>query len=224
MTIKGKLLFAVVPALVLAFVGLNVVYAGDRCHVDPADQSMVSDGCPIPRCMLLLIPATNDCNCVDSSEPGASCPDSGAPPGGFPPAGGSPTPRCGPRSSCPQGQCCIASGSTLNNCCDPGSTAELVESGGAVIDCQCRPATSALTEFFRIINGILIPLVIIVGILIIVRAGYSIMTSQGNPQELQTGKENLTSAIIGLIFVLMAVSILRVIIKALITGNTDPFS
>jgi TRAP-type C4-dicarboxylate transport system permease small subunit len=81
-----------------------------------------------------------------------------------------------------------------------------------------------LTEFFRIINGILIPLVIIVGILIIVRAGYSIMTSQGNPQELQTGKENLTSAIIGLIFVLMAVSILRVIIKALITGNTDPFS
>jgi len=70
----------------------------------------------------------------------------------------------------------------------------------------------------------MIPLTIIVGLFIIVLAGYKILTSQGNPQELQTGKDNLTSAIIGLIFVLMAVSILRVIIKALITGNADPFS
>ncbi|MBU1970420.1 hypothetical protein KJ605_01445 [Patescibacteria group bacterium] len=76
---------------------------------------------------------------------------------------------------------------------------------------------------FSIINGIVLPLAVILGLFLIVLSGYKILTSQGNPQELQTGKENLTSAIIGLIFVLMAVSILRVIIKALITGDADPF-
>jgi len=70
----------------------------------------------------------------------------------------------------------------------------------------------------------MIPLTIILGIFIIVLAGYKILTSQGDPTKLQEGKDNLTSAIIGLIFVLMAVSILRVVIKALITGNVDPFS
>ncbi|MBU0649856.1 pilin [Patescibacteria group bacterium] len=89
--------------------------------------------------------------------------------------------------------------------------------------CECKPVNEELVGLFSIINGIVLPLAVILGLFLIVLSGYKILTSQGNPQELQTGKENLTSAIIGLIFVLMAVSILRVIIKALITGDADPF-
>lgn len=90
-------------------------------------------------------------------------------------------------------------------------------------NCTCVSASTELTDLLSIVNGIMIPITVIAGMFLIILAGYKILTSQGNPQELQTGKENLTSAIIGLIFVLMAVSILRVIIKALITGDTDPF-
>lgn len=89
--------------------------------------------------------------------------------------------------------------------------------------CKCEPADWAIKEFLNIANGIALPLAVIVGMFLIVLAGYKILTSQGNPTELQTGKDNLTSAIIGLIFILTAVSILRVIIKALITGDSQPF-
>lgn len=116
------------------------------------------------------------------------------------------------------GPCDDKCDASLDKCC-PGKVPERPGDG----TCTCTDANTALTELFGIINGIMIPLTIILGLFIIVLAGYKILTSQGNPQELQTGKENLTSAIIGLIFVLMAVSILRVIIKALITGDADPF-
>lgn len=118
----------------------------------------------------------------------------------------------------PDGECCYTTAGDEWSRCASGT---VPKRSGA--DCSCVSANTELTELFSIINGIMLPIVIIVGMFIIILAGYKILTSQGNPQELQTGKENLTSAIIGLIFVLMAVSILRVIIKALITGDQDPF-
>ncbi len=120
------------------------------------------------------------------------------------------------------GGCCVipAGGGTLDTCAS-GNMPRMNPPGS--LDCVCTPASEELKQLFVIVNNIMIPLTIIAGLFIIVLAGYKILTSQGNPQELETGKENLTSAIIGLIFVLMAVSILRVIIKALITGNQDPF-
>ncbi len=134
-----------------------------------------------------------------------------------------PPPAPPPGGGLPAGTCAVdASGSVTQNC-NPGQFPKV---SGTIPGqtCTCEDANDELIELFNLINGIMIPIIIIVGIFIIILAGYKIMTSQGNPQELQTGKENLTSAIIGLIFVLMAVSILRVIIKALITGDTDPFS
>lgn len=116
--------------------------------------------------------------------------------------------------------CCISDAGDMYSSCEDGKVA--VKTGSD--SCVCKDANTELTELFSILNGIMIPITIIAGLFIIILSGYKILTSQGNPQELQTGKENLTSAIIGLIFVLMAVSILRVIIKALITGDTDPFS
>ncbi len=116
--------------------------------------------------------------------------------------------------------CCMHPQGWALSSCEPGKFPRLKN---GLTECECVLANTELSDLFSIINGIMLPIVIIVGMFIIVLAGYKILTSQGNPQELQTGKENLTSAIIGLIFVLMAVSILRVIIKALITGDQDPF-
>lgn len=130
-----------------------------------------------------------------------------------------------PNQTAPAGTCCViheegadGNGTIINNC----GTGNLAEKTADGTDCLCQLAdATALGSLFTTINGVMLPLVVIGGVFLIVRAGYKILTSQGNPQELQEGKENLTSAIIGLVFVLMAVSILRVIIKALITGNAD---
>ena len=88
----------------------------------------------------------------------------------------------------------------------------------------CEKGNEKINQLLKVISGILLPLAIILGMVLIIHNGYKIMTSQGDPTKLQEGKDGLTSAIIGLIFILMAVSILRVIIKTLVTGDTDPFS
>jgi len=50
-----------------------------------------------------------------------------------------------------------------------------------------------------------------IAFLLIVYAGFMIMTSQGNPERLQAGKELMTSAISGLILLIFSIFILRVI-------------
>ena len=50
-----------------------------------------------------------------------------------------------------------------------------------------------------------------IALVLIVVAGFQIMTSTGNPEKIQAGKELLTSAIAGLIMLIFGVFILRVI-------------
>lgn len=50
-----------------------------------------------------------------------------------------------------------------------------------------------------------------IAFLIFVFSGFQIMTAQGDPQKLQKGKEMLTSAVAGLILLIFAVFILRVV-------------
>ena len=42
------------------------------------------------------------------------------------------------------------------------------------------------------------------------------MTSEGNPQKVKEGQEELTAAIIGTFFILLSVAILRVIISSVL--------
>jgi len=42
------------------------------------------------------------------------------------------------------------------------------------------------------------------------------MTSEGNPQMVQQGQEQLTAAILGIIFILLSAAILRVIISSIL--------
>ena len=109
---------------------------------------------------------------------------------------------------------------TLNSCCGGYMCPDTLNPGVNT----CVKGNVKVAELLKIINGIVLPLAVILGMILIVHNGYKLMTSQGDPTKLQEGKDGLTSAIIGLLFILMAVSILRVIIKALISGDTDPFS
>jgi len=58
-----------------------------------------------------------------------------------------------------------------------------------------------------------------IGVFFIILSGYRIMTSEGDPQRTKAAQEQLTSAIIGIIFILLSVTILRVIINQIIGEN-----
>jgi len=57
---------------------------------------------------------------------------------------------------------------------------------------------------------------IIIGVAAIIYAGYVYMTSQGNPQQVQEASNWLTSAVVGILFILLSVAIFRVIIVSLL--------
>jgi len=50
-----------------------------------------------------------------------------------------------------------------------------------------------------------------IAFLLIIYAGFILMTSQGNPERLQAGKELMTSAISGLILLILSIFILKII-------------
>lgn len=75
----------------------------------------------------------------------------------------------------------------------------------------------------KIINPILKILYyggLFIGFFFIVLSGYNLMTSQGDPQKAKEAQEQLTSAILGILFILLSVNILRVIIQLI----TDSFT
>lgn len=141
---------------------------------------------------------------------------------------------CNPRGdtpNCPRGQIpCDLNGSI--SCCDQagGSCAQLPGSiqstGTGDCDtsqwCDCPAATKIRTAIgcipiFDQSNFLSFALKWAVGIgggiafLLIVYAGFMIMTSSGNPERLKAGQELLTSAISGLILLIFSVVILRII-------------
>ncbi len=67
------------------------------------------------------------------------------------------------------------------------------------------------------VRGLLIPLGMIIALILFIKCGYSYMTSEGDPYKLKDAKECLTSAIIGLVVVLLSVSILNTLINSTIT-------
>ena len=95
---------------------------------------------------------------------------------------------------------------------------------GSSTEKECVEAKDTFSRVFTPMANILTGVAVISGFFLLVIAGYKIMTSQGNPQNLQEGKDMLGAVIPGLIFVLIASSILRVLIKVLISGGTtNPF-
>jgi len=50
-----------------------------------------------------------------------------------------------------------------------------------------------------------------VALFLIIGAGYQLMTSQGNPEKVKAARESLTSAIVGLLFLIFSTAILQII-------------
>lgn len=71
------------------------------------------------------------------------------------------------------------------------------------------PTTAA--GFIKTLLGIILSLSGGIALLLIIRSGYHLMTSQGNPEQLQAAREQLTAAIVGLLFVIFSLVALQVI-------------
>lgn len=65
--------------------------------------------------------------------------------------------------------------------------------------------------FIQGLLGILLSISGMVALYLIIRSGYQIMTSRGNPETLSEARERLTSALIGLLFVILSLLIMSVI-------------
>ena len=66
-------------------------------------------------------------------------------------------------------------------------------------------------EFVKSIMGTLLGLAGGIAVILIIIAGYRLMASQGNPEAVQAAREQITSAIVGLVFVIFSLVILQVI-------------
>ena len=71
---------------------------------------------------------------------------------------------------------------------------------------------SLIARFYNI----LFPIGLVVGLFADGFAGYTIMTSQGSPEKVKEGSEKLTSAVVGMIFIVLSIVILRIIIGSLL--------
>ena len=85
-------------------------------------------------------------------------------------------------------------------------------------DGKCNQVTTALGSLkvdpgtvVGSIFGILLSLSGGIAVVIIIISGYNIMFSHADPEKLKSARESLTSAIIGLLFIIFSVAILRVI-------------
>lgn len=66
-------------------------------------------------------------------------------------------------------------------------------------------------DFIGQVLGILLSVSGMVAVALIIRSGYQYMTSRGNPDAIQEARDRLTSAIIGLLFIIFSLVILQVI-------------
>lgn len=73
-----------------------------------------------------------------------------------------------------------------------------------------------LGNFLSVINSMIFPAGIGLAAFFIVKSGYVLMISQGNPKEVQDAQDQLTSAILGSIFIIMSSAILRFIFTSIL--------
>ena len=116
------------------------------------------------------------------------------------------------------GQCCgfgLACNST--NACVPSDIPECSLTGSPP-----PPAPGyigpriEIPELFSMLGSILYPAGIGLGLFFVVTAGYKLMVSEGEPDAVKSAQETLTSAVIGIVFIVLSSVILRVIINSLL--------
>jgi len=128
--------------------------------------------------------------------------------------------KCGSSGGCPTGSRCIKNYNNFtcsqkDPACPGGSDAKK-----KIVDLMYNGPR--ITNILQLITPVAKALYfggIFIGFCFIVYSGYALMTSEGNPQRTQDAQGQLTSAILGIMFILLSAAILRVIINSLIGGN-----
>lgn len=132
----------------------------------------------------------------------------------------------------PDSECYMCSGAHVECRCEYYDTYYDIWAYCGCVDVIVTPPTEDKIELGEGFNmGVLVenffkiafPLAIILGFIHIVTAGYTLMTSEGDPRKTNEGKERLESAIMGLLFVLLTIGILRIILGTLISGGPPGF-
>lgn len=113
-----------------------------------------------------------------------------------------------------EGPCADWDGDGISNCGPPNETTTESASAyaGPIVNLE-----SLLSNAYRFAYPIAIA---IFGIPTILLSGYKIMTSQGDPAKIKEGKEGLTAAIAGIMFIIAALSILAFILRNFLGQTT----
>lgn len=77
----------------------------------------------------------------------------------------------------------------------------------------------SVETFIGILYRIALPIAVVLGMLMVGVAGIGLMTSEGDPSKAMNAKDQLSSAIIGLLFVMLGVGVLRALISTLFTDT-----
>jgi|GEM_PF-3559515 len=183
---------------------------------------------------------SNDDNCICRTHYGGECHDE-SPGDGWKAWGG---PWNNPCENCIGGDTCWVydpdpiCGYIGQRCCGNHEIPDLPEGGcfegvpytNNMSQCVCKvddskpykgpiyngPIIESLEEILNPAVRILYYGGLFVGIFFIILSGYKLMTSEGDPQRTREAQEQLTSAIIGIIFILLSTTIIRIIMKEVI--------
>lgn len=135
---------------------------------------------------------------------------------------------------CSSDNLCVKGGNqcTGNDCEAQGlrcSGGELIEDSTCLappiddfINNYTGPIIDDLGSLMGGIYRILFPLGLGISLFVILRAGYKYMVSEGDPTNVKEAQEELTSGVLGALFILLSVSMLRIILKQ-IFGATISF-
>lgn len=92
-----------------------------------------------------------------------------------------------------------------------------ISSEGGVFNSE----TTGIEGVINAITSIALPLAGTAAVVLLIVAGYKMISSQGNPDKLNDAKEMATNAIIGLVFILLSVAILGLISSVFNLGITS---
>lgn len=165
------------------------------------EDSCLSPECEGPEDCEGDTPVCNEAGFCVAGESGDECGPSGA---------------CGADGGCAPGWRCMPLGPGLYQCqedpeyCDP--TPSPPADPGADPPVYQGPIISDFATITRSIYRLLYPIGIAIGVLFIAKAGYVLMTSEGDPMRTKQGRDELTGAIAGTLFIILAISLLRIIV------------
>ena len=80
---------------------------------------------------------------------------------------------------------------------------------------------TGIEGLIQTVMDIAIPLAGLATVILLIIAGYKMITSQGNPDKLKEAKDMITNAIIGLVFILLSIAILYLISNVFNLGAVE---